>query len=129
MKRYSKLTGLILSLLLIISCSVVAFAEGDSEMDYVVDQAGILSNSQFSSLLQKAQRLSQQYSVGIYIVAVDDMTNWGYYNVEEFAQDLFEANDCGIGPDRDGIMLCLSMSDRDYDLDAHGNYANYSFTD
>ena len=124
-----RLFGLLLSLLLVLSCTAYAFAEGDSEIDYVVDAAGILSSSEYNSLLTKAQRLSRQYSVGIYIAIVDDMGNWGYRDIEQFTQDLFEANDCGIGEDRDGIMLCLSMAERDYDLDAHGNFANYAFTD
>ncbi len=117
----------LLTLLLVLSCTAFAFA--DDAFPFVVDQADILTMDEYNALYDKAELISSKHNVGVYIVLVDDMANWVYYDIEEFTQDLFEQNGCGLGADRDGIMLCLSMGGRDYDLDAHGNYANYSFTD
>ncbi len=124
-----RIFGVILSLLLVLSCCSFVFAQGEDYMYYVTDQAGLLSEAEWNKLEDKANKLSEELNVGIYIVTVQNMTEYGYYDIEQFTQDLYEANDCGLGDDRDGIMLCLSMNNRDYDIDAHGHFSNYAFTD
>ena len=39
---------------------------------------------------------------------------------ESYADDYFDFNGYGLGQDRDGILLLLSMEDRDWAISTHG---------
>ena len=47
---------------------------------------------------------------------------------ESYADDYFDFNGYGLGQDRDGILLLLSMEDRDWAISTHG-FAITAFTD
>ena len=95
---------------------------------YVTDEAGILSPSELASLEEEAAQVSQAYDCGVYIVVVRDFSAINSTSVRQAAQDYFTQNGCGTGSDASGVMLFLSMNDRDYAFIAHG-YGNTAFTD
>lgn len=128
MKRL--LTFLLAALLLTGALLLPALADsgipGDS---YVLDEADILTDHEEAVLENAAHYITQAYGCGVHIAAVDDMGTYGYGDIESFAEYLFDSRDLGTGPDRDGILLVLSMAERDFDLDAHGEFGNYAFND
>ena len=97
------------------------------DAEYVFDVYGLLTNSEQRKLENRAEEISEQYGCGVYIVIVDDYEDYAYY-VETAAEYIYEDTNLGMGSKRDGVMLLLSMHDRDYDIVAYG-YGNTAFTD
>jgi len=91
----------------------------------VLDAAGMLSDSDWQKLNDRALELTAKYECEIRIFTVPDM---GSEDALEYAKDIFRANGFGYGPDQSGIMLLLSEADRDFALIAHG-YGNVVLTD
>ncbi len=120
--------SLLLALSLLLSVSVCARAE--ARLDYVTDAAGILSEAECRSLNEKAAQISEEYRCGVYIIIVDDYREYiRSGNIESFAEEAFDSYELGYGDTHDGILLAMSMNERDYDLYAHGDFGNYAFTD
>ena len=51
------------------------------------------------------------------------------FGIEAFAQYYFFNELKGVGESGNGILLIMSMKERDYDIMAHGETGNYAFTD
>ena len=126
MKKF--LPSVLAVLLLIVCLSIPAFA--DAQLSYVTDDAGILYDSDISALEERAAAVSEQYGCGVYIVTVENFTDYSdAYYVDDFGEELFSSYDLGLGDGNCGILLILSMAERDYGLVAHGDFANTAFTD
>ncbi len=126
MKKKLLLT-LLLVLALALNLSAAAFAE--ARLEYVTDEAGILSEDTRRELNERAGRVSEQYGCGVYVVIVNDYHSYVNGTIETFAEEVFASYDLGCGDSRDGVMLAMSMAERDFDLYAHGDFGNYAFTD
>lgn len=87
---------------------------------YVLDRAELLSDSQREALEQKAAALSEQHQCSLYIVTVEDHTGYNY-DVYEAAKGIFEYYNLGWGDGHDGVILLLSMKERDYAFTGHGS--------
>lgn len=94
---------------------------------FVIDNANLLSAEDAEKLNEKCISFASTSNLGIYIVTVPDMG--GYTNIEDFSEDFYTNNEFGIGEEKTGIMLIMSMLGRDYDICAHGSFAHYTFTD
>ena len=119
--------SLLLILALILSLSVCAHAE--ARIDYVSDYAGILDPDEQKDLRDQAAAISAQYDFGVYVVVVDDHRQYVNGSIEDFAEEIFHSYGLGVGEDEQGVILAMSMKDRDYDIYAHGDFGNYAFTD
>ena len=98
----------VLMLLLLVPSNALADT-GDSGLPfYVSDVAEILSDGQRQDLESTAEKISSQYGCGVYIVTLDDYREYD---------------------SKSGILLLLSMADRDYSLVTYGSKAHYAFTD
>lgn len=131
-----KLTGIALALLLVFSLCVPSFAAEEltatgSGVRYVVDFYGLLSADERTSLETQAAAVSEQYSCGVYIVTVDDYTNYGDGDVWSVTAYICDDLDLGFGAGDggSGIVLLLSMNSRDYALYVRGERAEYAFND
>jgi|GEM_PF-229341 len=95
---------------------------------YVLDMAGLLSESERAHLEELAAETSEKYDSGVYVVTVNDYLD---YNTTpyEAAKTIFNDYGLGLGEDQSGTMLLLSMADRDYAYIARGEFGNYAFTD
>ncbi len=125
MKR--KLIITLLALCAALSLATPSLAETDA--GFVSDQSGLLSESQRSELEQRAVALADTYGCGVYVVTVDDYTDYSGESVYEAAKTLFTDGGLGVGDGANGFLLLLSMSDRDYSLIAHGDIGNAALTD
>ena len=119
--------SLLLVLALVLSISVCAHAE--ARIDYVSDYAGILTESERQQLNDRAAQLSDQYDFGVFVVIVYDHKDYVNGSIEDFAEEIFHSYGLGRGDDENGVILAMSMKDRDYDIYAHGDFGNYAFTD
>lgn len=114
--------------ILLVLCLVLPCCLGVSAAEtHVYDEAVLLSDSEVAALEARAAQLSSQYNCGVYLVILNDFRDYAY-SVESASEEIFAGMNFGIGAERDGVMLLLSMDDRDYDLDSHGTYANSVFT-
>lgn len=118
---------LLLCLALFLSFAVCAFA--DSSLGYVTDEAGILSEQERESLNSQAAAISEQYRTGVYIVVLQDYKAYNTKGVEACTEELYHYFDLGWGENRDGLILLLSMAERDYDLWGYGPYGKVAFTE
>lgn len=124
-----RLIGLLLVLLLTVCFTVTAFAT-EAKLNYVTDDAGLFTDEQRRGLEQWAEALSKEYEFGVYIVTLDDFTDYTRTsNIEKFAVQLYDEYALGWGSDHAGVMLMLSMAERDYDLDFNSKRADEIFTE
>ena len=101
---------------------------GDVQLGYITDAAGILTDAEWQSLEDKAEAISEKYQCAVYFVTVDDYTDYGSGDVYDVAKEIYRDYDLGWGAEKSGVLLLLSMADRDYALIANG-YGNTAFTD
>ncbi len=119
---------LISCLLLSALCLLLALpvlADSARELPLICDAYGLLAEEQAEELNERAESYSRQYSCDIIVVVVSDTD---YYDVETFTEGVYNKYNYGWGADRSGVILLLSMEERDYDLAAYG-YGNTAFTD
>lgn len=115
------------ALLLVLLLAVPAAA--DASGSYVFDEAQLLDEQQEQQLNDLAARYTQKYDCGLYIATVDNYVDYLDYgnDVQDAAQKIYQEKNMGVGMQYDGVLLLLSMSERDYALICHGNFANRIF--
>lgn len=116
---------LLLAVLMLLTLAVPVMAAAE----YVVDDADILTDGEEQELKALAVEISGRYNCDICILTVWDYRDYGSGNVRSTAEQYFTAQGLGQGSDKNGVLLLLSMAERDYALIAHGNLANTAFTD
>lgn len=117
------------SLALILLLFALTLPAARAEADYFVyDTSGILTRGEWADIEILAAGISRLNNCGIYIVTVDDYRDYDV-SVYEAAKTIYLGIDFGLGEARDGILLLLSMAERDYALVSYGDYGNMAFTD
>ena len=91
----------------------------------IIDHAGLLDESEIEELESQARRLSTQYGMDIVIVTVHGLEG---KSSESYADDFYDENGYGLDSENSGILLLLSMEDRDWAISTCGK-AIYAFTD
>lgn len=117
---------LMLFLALVLLCLPVSAAQAPEVCIY--DTAGILEDWQAEKLEDYARDISQAQDCAVYFVTVEDFTDYGTGSVFQVSTQIFESMGFGTGTDNSGVMLLLSMADRDYSLIAHG-FGDTALTD
>lgn len=116
MKRIMKrLPVLLLALALLFAFSVCAAASGEipaeRQKPLLVDDADLLSPDEEAALLPLLEEKSAAVGADIAVVTVNDTDG---QDVENFAYDYYDYNGYGQGEDNDGVLLLISMAERDY---------------
>ena len=127
-KRFVLAMVLCIALCLALGGAALASPAGDS-ISYVSDTVGLLSPDEQQELETTAAQLAERYGCGVYVIIVDDYTDYTNGSIQDFSEAMYDYYGLGLGDDRNCLLLSLSMSERDYDLDAHGSVANRAFTD
>lgn len=96
---------------------------------HVFDTAGLMTESEQEKLEATAQQLQTRHDFGVYIVTVDDFRDYSTNNVFHAALNIYNANNFGVGGEKNGLLLLLSMEDRDFNLMTNGQLGNYAFND
>lgn len=79
--------------------------------DRLVDQAELLNEADEAALQEKLDTISEALQFDVVIVTARHIGN---RTPMEFADDYFDYNGFGYGPNYDGVCLLVSMADRDW---------------
>ena len=112
---------------LVFCVNVSATEQTGAQLYYVTDEAGLLSENENMMLEKMAETVSQKYGIGVYIVTVEDYRDFHSEGVYKATYTIYHEYTMGEGPDRDGIMLLLSMDDRDWAMFCYGSRCEYAF--
>ena len=131
MKRILKLFAVIFALLLMTAPAVKAV-----NPIYVIDEYGVITESEKNELTELAERVSEAHNAGVYIRVMNDMDS--YSTIEEYAESLWINEFMGMENADDGILLVLDMDTRSFDFfvrngglaeQAFGTYAREKMAD
>ena len=78
----------------------------DREASRIVDDVGIFSDNEISSLSQKAREIGNRYDIDLVVYAARDLSYDGM-SKEEFAEAFYKYNGYGLGKDHDGLLLVI----------------------
>ena len=111
-----KLCSLLLCLLLVLTLSISAFAM-NAGYAHVMDYVGLLSAPERDTLCEKLDEISLRLDFDVVVVAVPSTEGM---EPMDFADDYYDYNGYGLGENRDGVLLLLSMENRDYWISTRG---------
>lgn len=123
-KKINVLYFLFLLSLLVCLPAGQALAEG-SHNSRVVDGADLLNDAEEEDLRDLFEEISERQEVDVVLVTVDSLEG---KKPRDYADDFYDANGYGYGSDADGILLLISMEERDYWISTTG-YGIDVFTD
>ena len=97
----------------------------ERQLARVVDRAGVIDAARLSSLNALADRISEQYSCDVAVAFVPSL---GGRYIVDYADDFYDYNGYGYGSGDDGILLLVSVGDREFAETTYG-YGKTAFTD
>ena len=97
----------------------------ERQYDRVVDLAGVIDSNTLAELNRMADEVSEQYACDVDVVFVRSLD--GKY-VVDYADDFYDYNGYGYGVNKDGILLLISVGDREFAETTQG-YGATAFTD
>lgn len=109
-----RIFSILLALMLCIALAVPALA-ADAPLLY--DGADLLTERQEYALLRRLEEVRDEYRVDVVIATVDST---GSYYVDDYVEELYDQLGYGQGPNHDGVILLISMEDRDYRILSNG---------
>lgn len=95
------------------------------QLDRVVDQAGVIDAARLASLNALADEVSEKYACD---VAVAFVSTLGGKYVVDYADDFYDYKGYGYGENDDGILLLVSVGEREFAETTYG-YGKTAFTD
>ena len=95
------------------------------ELTRVVDLADLLDNSEEADLLSMLDEISNRQELDVVVVTVNTLDG---KTPMDYADDFYDYNGYGFGENRDGVLLLVSMEDRDWWISTTG-YGITVFTD
>jgi len=122
-----KIFSFIVALCLVFSFSSLVLA--DERYEYIYEEAGILTNTEIQEIDAKAADVAEKYGCGVYICVTDDHTQYGYNDIYDFGREYYLSYELGKGEEYSGILLVLSMNERDYTLVVSGEKTSALFDD
>ena len=96
-----------------------------NELTRVVDMADLLDNSEEAALLSMLDEISNRQELDVVVVTVNTLDG---KTPMDYADDFYDYNGYGFGENRDGVLLLVSMEDRDRWISTSG-YGITVFTD
>ena len=91
----------------------------------LVDRGELLTDREESELLSKLDEISERQKMDVVVVTVDGLEG---KTAMAYADDFYDYNGYGYGDSRDGILLLISMEERDWRISTCG-YGITVFTD
>ena len=95
---------------------------------YVIDDARLLTLEQRQELNAYAEKITETYGMGIYVMAVEDFHDYGEESqIFDVLWNYYHDNSLGYGANRQGMILMLSMAERDFATFFYGEDTEYAF--
>ncbi|MGN0982935.1 MAG: TPM domain-containing protein [Candidatus Limivicinus sp.] len=128
--RKKVILSLLLALCLVLSLGGAALASGEMAVPHVTDTVGLLTQAEVLALEAQAEQIAADYGCAPYILVVENYRDYEDTNdVFEAGMNLYERWELGYGPEKNGLLLMLSMAERDYALVTYGSVTHRAFTD
>lgn len=123
MKMKKWIFSILFALLLCMDIATSAFAK--ASMPRLVDNAGLLTDTEQRELLATLDEISERQQVDIVVVTTDTLNG---ETPENYADDFYDDNGYGYGSEYDGVLLLVSMEERDWQISTCG-YGMIALTD
>lgn len=106
-------------LLLCLSFSQTVLAANTT---YVIDDAGLFSESEINAINDKIEQLQADTNMGYIVVTTEDAEG---KSSQEYADDTYEASGVGIGDDYSGMLYLIDMDNREICISTEGQMIRY----
>lgn len=113
-----------LAFLFVLAISLLPIS-ADAALPRLVDDAGLLTNDEYTTLLATLDEISLRQGCDVIIVTTHSL---GSKNATEYADDFFDENGYGQSSDFSGILFLISMEEHDWAISTCGK-AISMFTD
>lgn len=128
----SALCGMVLVLIMIFGFVAAPVLTEAAEAERVTDEADLLSDSLEKELSKQIGRIIEQYNMDVAVLTVEDYKqNWNTSDPHAFLQDYYQKCGYGKGEDYSGILVMVSMEERDWSIyisgDAQVAINNYGY--
>ena len=100
--------------------SVTVFAY-DASLPRVIDETGSLTKSEISTLTSESERFRSKYSMDCVLVLINSL---GYKSAQDYADDYYDYNGYGMGYDNSGVLILVSIGDREVHVSTCGRAIN-----
>lgn len=111
MNMIKKMASLLTMAIILFATPVVAFADTREDDGLVVDYADILSGSEEEKLEAKLESISSRQGMDIVVLTVPGLEGMSPMNL---ADDFYDYSGYGQNASNDGVLLLLSMENRDW---------------
>lgn len=111
--------------LLLMSVLVLPASANETKLPKVVDEAGLLTEEEIADLSDKAALITDAYDMDVVILTVWSLDGKTAY---DYADDYYDNNGYGIGPEYSGVLFLLAMESREWYISTCGD-AIYAVTD
>lgn len=118
-----RILTVLFALLLCMVVVIPTFAASD--LPRLVDNADLLSAGEESALLAKLNEISERQQTDVVVVTADTLDG---KTPMDYADDFYDYNGYGFGADKDGVLLLVSLEDRDWWMSTTG-YGITAITD
>ena len=105
------------ALLALILCTMLTVSVSAAQMPRLMDGADLLTDSQEAELLERLDAVSAELQTDVVIITLESC---GGYSADEVIQAFYDQYGYGYGGNRDGVMLLLSMAERDWRILCNG---------
>ena len=126
MKRFLSFAAMLFVLASLVIIPVMAEDGFQSEYSRLSDSAGLLDDGQRENILSALDEISVRQKFDVVIVTLESLGD--YDSAMECADDYYDYGGFGYGADHDGVLLLISMEERDYWISTCG-YGIKAFTD
>lgn len=116
-KRVAGIFSALILPVLFLSAGLRLTASAADGLPRLVDMADLLSDSEEADLSYMLDEISERQQVDVVVVTVDSMEG---ESATAYSDDFYDYNGYGFGEDRDGILLLVSMEERDWSITTRG---------
>ena len=111
--------GLILASLLLgaVTCGANQAIPDERLLPRLVDGADLLDDSEEEELLNELDEISERQQCDVVVVTADSLDG---KTPEAYADDFYDYNGYGVGVDKDGMLLLVSMEERKWQISTCG---------
>lgn len=122
-----------IGLLLLVSIFILPLLGGTAviaansiEVDNMVDEANLLSQEEVDEIDAMLVNMKQKYDMDVVIYTTNRSS--ADKSIVDFADDIYDYNNRGCGPNKDGIIFVIDMEQREWQISTTG-YGITAFTD
>lgn len=110
-----KISAFLLALALCIALPLAVLA--DTSAVKLIDEAGLLSSSEYDEVLGKLEEVSSKYDVDIAVLTVNGIFG---KTIRDFSDDYYDEHGYGTGEDKSGVLWVIDMNSRESYISTSG---------